>query len=110
MRNTNLKAIHQIGIEEKKQKRMLLEFLHLRIFCVGIRQKINMKEEQQLVEKNSELKDLYGKLDLLDILPEKKAIVENEILAALKMEIQNVDMDKLFKEALPLIRDKICRK
>jgi len=66
-----------------------------------------------------EFKELYYKLDLflLEIIPESKEIVKYEIMSALETDgflndeegIQFVDMDKLFKKAFPIIRDRICR-
>jgi len=77
-----------------------------------------MKEEK-LVKKNSKFDDLYQKLDLdlLDIMPQMKVVVQYEIISALEMDgflndedgIQFVDMDKLFKKAFPIIRNRICR-
>ena len=68
-----------------KKKRLLLHFLHLRIFCVGTRQKI---KEEKLVKKNTKFKELYYKLDLelLDNIPGMKANVQHEIMPALETD------------------------
>ena len=97
-------------MDEKKTKNELLAQLHLRIFCVGIRQ---MESTKRILFQRYSLKGIFRTnmdAELLEIVPEAKKKF-NEIIEPKEELAKNNEHHlkmKLFFEAVSEVRCKIC--